>query len=107
MRKANRFAMAATALGLVVATGPITASAQPTKTYKNPDTGEDCVKETGSEQSSDNYVQINFRNSCNYTFSIYWKSPTASLHSTGISPYGTSHHTVRNDQLPGLEWWFE
>lgn len=47
----------------------------PSKSYKNPVTGEDCVKNNGWRQESDNIKALYFSNSCDVQFRIVLTSP--------------------------------
>ena len=104
--KQSKAKLTCAALLIAAVAMPVAAGAQPTKSYKNPDTGEDCVTEIGSEQSSANYIQIKYKNSCNLTFSIWYETRAGKKSSNGIGPYGTSHMTIRVDEMGG-DWWFD
>jgi hypothetical protein len=82
------------------------APAQPTKSYKDPNTGADCVQNTSTEDQGNGYVYINFRNSCGLTFSIWYETRSGKKSSNGIGPYGNSHLTVRAEEMGG-DWWVE
>jgi hypothetical protein len=108
MIKSNRIASLTGSIALLVVAASSTAAAQPTKSFKDPITGQDCVKVTSSENSSSgNFVYVKYHNSCGVTFGIWWESKTAAKHSTGIGPYGDSQHTVPAKDFDGFEWWVD
>lgn len=107
MKTGDSFGRAMAAFALLAVAASTAAVAQPTKSYKDPVTGVDCVQDVGDERTSDGrYVIYKYRNSCGLTFSIWWESRSGKKWSTGISPYGQSSHTIPAEHSDG-QWWVD
>lgn len=112
MTKTNRTGWIAV-LCAALFTAATAVGAQPTKSYKNPETGEDCVtNQETTESSTGYYVTVFFRNSCDISFRI-WGELKDKKYSTVISARkgnadGTAHHTVIPANAIGdFRWWVE
>ena len=81
-------------------------NAQPTKSYKDPDTGQDCVKETGVERSSST-VQIHYRNTCGWRFSIEYRAVNGRTGGTGIDARSDAILYVKAEDFEGLQWGYQ
>lgn len=78
-----------TVYSLCLAAG--TAFAQPTVSYKNPTTGQDCVRSTTVLAEGGNFKRVNFVNSCENTFIVKIRLRVSKqVRSTGI-PGGSTY----------------
>ena len=85
-----------------------TAVAEVSTTYKDPETGLDCVNDVSTEQVYGDSVRIRYHNSCGRSFMIHFapNSRSEAKYATGISAYGDATLTPNKSEMPG-SWWFD